>query len=411
MQTVETMLGDVKQISEKLKLVGEKSEAIREDAETALDNICPSNSDIVDTAGMDVIGIAEEAKADLKNLAGFIKDGLETLDESLVLVRSSTESARGFFEKLNFWDWKMKLVCTGLFVLPSFFALGVGFVMLGIDVKAYQSSLSYFFLPLFTVTIIACCIVCCLILPFSATTADACSGGGVILGGPDDTALTIYRNLMGNDTGIVFQFVAFYTQQCNPEYEPFGFLETYLNDLDKAIDSTETAVITLEDNQDFLEEQCGRTFDDVLIIVKDMSNNLKLLQQQADRSLELVKCEKINKLYVETFHNAGCTYSIDALGWIFASSLVISVCGLVMIMLRSAYYPEEQLDLGDAWIKSPTITEQASDHSLEDLDSDPEDRVVKCESPKVRRSSPPLFVAKWNNKYDIEIDNESTVPR
>jgi hypothetical protein len=348
MQTVKDMLGEVEQISQKLAVVGEKSEAIREDAETALENICPANPDIIDTVGMDVIGIAEEAKSDLKNLAGFIKDGLETLDESLELVRSSTDSASSFVENLNFWDWKMKLVCSGLFVLPSFFALGVGFVMLGIDVKAYQNALTYFFMPLFTMTIIACYIVCCLVLPFSATTADACAGGGVILGGPDDTALTIYRNLRGNDTGIVFQFVGYYTQQCNPEYEPFGFLETYLDDLDKAIDSTETAVITIQDNEAFLEAQCGRTFDDVLTIVTDMSNNLKLLQQQADRSLELVKCESINELYVETFHDAGCTYSVDALGWIFASSLVISVCGLIMIMLRSAYYPEEQMGLASA---------------------------------------------------------------
>jgi hypothetical protein len=242
----------------------------------------------------------------------------------------------------------VKILVAGLLTLPSFLAVGVGLVMLGIDVKAYQNALTYFFMPLFTMTVIACYIVCCLVLPFSATTADACSGGGVILGGPDDTALTIYRNLMGDGSDILFQFVAYYTQQCNPEYEPFGFLETYLDDLDKAIDSTETAVITIQGNEAFLVEQCGKTFDDVMDTVTDMSNNLKLLQQQADRSLELVKCESINELYVETVHDAGCTYSVDALGWIFASSLVISVCGLIMIMLRSAYYPEEQMGLASA---------------------------------------------------------------
>jgi hypothetical protein len=81
--------------------------------------------------------------------------------------------------------------------------------------------------------------------------------------------------------------------------------------------------------------------------MKDTSNNLKLLKQQADRSLDLVKCENINDLYVNTFHEAGCTYSVDAMAWIFTSSLAISVCGLIMIMLRSAYYPVQHLGLID----------------------------------------------------------------
>ena len=36
---------------------------------------------------------------------------------------------------------------------------------------------------------------------------DICTGGGSVHGGPDDTVLTVYRNLRGNDTGILFQFV------------------------------------------------------------------------------------------------------------------------------------------------------------------------------------------------------------
>eukprot|EP01083_Nonionella_stella_P091549 256025_1 len=84
-----------------------------------------------------------------------------------------------------------------------------------------------------------------------------------------------------------------------------------------------------------------------------MNDNLRLLQKQADLSLDLVKCKNINSLYVNTVHEAGCTYSVDAMAWIFASSLVVSVCGMIMIMLRSAYYPEEYLDLDKSWVSNP----------------------------------------------------------
>ena len=403
------MLGESELIARNLEEVGDNSISIRDAAVDALENICPANPNIADTAGIDIMGIAEDAKADLTDLADFIKEGLETFYKSLELVRSSKESASSSIQGINFWGWQMKLIASGLFILPSFFAVGVGLVMLDVDVKPYQKSLTYFFMPLFTMTIIACCIVCCLILPFSATTADACSGGGNSRGGPDDTVLTIYRNLRGDDTGIIFHFVGFYTQQCNPKYDPFGFLSTYENDLDKALDSTNTAVDAVEDNQAFLEEQCNTNFDNVTAIVRDMNNNLKLLKKQAVHARDLVKCENINELYVNTFHQAGCTYSVEAMGWIFASSLVISVCGLIMIMLRSAYYPVQHLDLGDMWIKSPTSTERASEDSYENSDPIPKKKIAKGVVPEVNRSSPPLYVAEWNDENEIEVGKPSTV--
>ena len=342
-QVVADMLGELDQITTQLRLVGDNSILIRDAAVDALENICPANPNIAATVGIDIIGIADEAKNALTDLDDFIKKGLEALNEGVEVTRSMTVSFSSTIESIDLWGWQMKLLISGLFTLPSLLAVGVVVVMLDLDVKPFQKSLTYFFMPLFMLTIIACYVICCLVLPLSAASADACSGGGNVHGGPDDTTLTIYRNLRGDVTDIEFQLVGYYTQQCNPEYDPFGFLSKYLHDLDKAMDSTNTARITIEGNQDSLILQCGKDFTDVTTVIIDMNNNLKLLKQQADRSLDLVKCENINKLYVNTFHEAGCTYSVDAMAWIFISSLVISVCGLIMIMLRSSYYPAEQM--------------------------------------------------------------------
>ena len=131
------------------------------------------------------------------------------------------------------------------------------------------------------------------------------------------------------------------------------------------MESTGNAAEVIRDNQALLSERCGREFTSVPKIVEDMDSNLKFLQEQVDTSLDLIKCESINNLYVNILHQAGCTQSVDAYVWIFASTLVISVCGLILIMLRASYYPIEYLKMN---VELSSI-KQGSTKSLEDLES------------------------------------------
>ena len=353
-------LGDIVKsaelIASKLEQVGNNSIEIRDAAVAELDNFCPANPNLNDAAGVDVMGIADQAKADLTMLADFIRDGLETLHTNLGRVRSFADNMNDGMNEVEFWGWQFKLLSAGLFIIPSFLVVGVGLVMLDLNVRPYQKALTYFFMPLFSLIIVASYVVCAAVLPISATNADTCIGGGEYFGGPDDTVLTVYRNLRGDDPSILFQLVAYYTQRCDTHYYPYAELSKYLDDLDGAVDSTNTVVQTVQDNLDLLLEQCGRSFDSVVRIVKDMNINLRVLREQADQSLELVQCKNINSLYVNTIHEATCKYSVDALAWIFAASLIISICGLIMIMLRSAYYPAQYLELSDHWIKSSAST-------------------------------------------------------
>lgn len=301
-EMTEELLTNAGSIANNLQKVGLNSRIIRDAAVAELNNLCPADPNIADSIGMDINDIAASAQSDLTRLADFIQDGLEALGKNILVVRSFVDGADAATQAVEFWDWEMKLLASGLFILPSFLAVGVGLVMLDMDVKSYQRALTYFFMPLFIATTIASFIVCCAMLPVSASSADACSGGGNVRGGVDDTVLTIYRNLRGDDSGSkILQFVGYYTQRCNPEYYPFDFLGKYLNDLDNALESTNLAVSTVAANQAMLEEKCDRKFDSVLEVVDDMNDNLKLLRQQADRSLDLVKCENINKLYVVSF--------------------------------------------------------------------------------------------------------------
>mmetsp|Transcript_31447 Transcript_31447/g.66161 ORF Transcript_31447/g.66161 Transcript_31447/m.66161 type:complete len:564 (-) Transcript_31447:1055-2746(-) len=393
LKTTDNLLERAGQIAQNLEEVGDKSIEIRDKAVAELDNLCPANPNIADAVGMDIMGIAEKAKTDLTMLANFIQEGLNVLNTNIKLVRGFAYSADNATKTLEFWDWEMKLLSAGLFILPAFLAVGVGLVMLDVDVEPYQRALTYFFTPLFVFTIIVCYIVCCAMLPISATAADVCSGGGNVRGGPDDTVLTIFRNLRGDNTDLIYQFVGFYTQQCDAKYNPFGFLETYLNDLDNAVDSTTDAANAMQASEALLTEQCNREFGSVIQIVIEMNDNLKKLQRQVDNSLDLVQCENINQLYVNTVHEAGCTYSVDAMAWIFASALVISVCGLIMIMLRSAYYPVEYLELGESWNKLTLApTKSLSKDSLECTDRIDLRKVAHSAVPAAAPANPPMAI-------------------
>ena len=237
-QTAEELMQYTNQIASELAEVGRNSIELRDSAVQELKNICPNNPNVAEMTGIDIMPIAEKAKTDLTMLATFISQGLQTLKEVLTQLRSGLNNVDDTLESVDFWGWHMKLLAAGLFILPSFLIVGVGLVMLDLDVKPYQKALTYFIMPLFTLTVIVTYVFCSVTLPAAAASSDACTGGGQVAGGPDDTLLTVYRNLMGDDTGIMFMFAMFYTQRCQPNYYPFGILDRYFNDLDAAITST-----------------------------------------------------------------------------------------------------------------------------------------------------------------------------
>ena len=85
----------------------------------------------------------EKAKSDLTMLATFISQGIDTLKESVTMVGSFLDDVDNGIESIDFWGWQMKILAACLFILPSFLIIGVGFVMLDLDVKSKGSHVRY----------------------------------------------------------------------------------------------------------------------------------------------------------------------------------------------------------------------------------------------------------------------------
>lgn len=119
-------------------------------------------------------------------------------------------------------------------------------------------------------------------------------------------------------------------------------------------------VETIGNNLELLEQECGRSFSGVLTLIQETNLNLRVLEEQASLAMDLFQCKNVNNLYVNTVHEAGCTYSVNAIAWMLACAVIISICGLIMIMLRSSYYPEQYLVMSSEWITKPASTMSAS---------------------------------------------------
>ena len=170
-QSVEKLIINAELIANSLEEVGNNSIVIRDAAVVELDNFCPSNPQLDEMTGVNIVQVADKAKSDLTMLANFIEEGIGTLKEALAKMRVFANDVNNGITEAAFWGWQMKLLSAGLFILPSFLVVGVGLVMLDLDVKPYQSFLSYFIMPIFVVVTIIVYIVCSAILPISATNA------------------------------------------------------------------------------------------------------------------------------------------------------------------------------------------------------------------------------------------------
>lgn len=136
---------------------------------------------------------------------------------------------------------------------------------------------------------------------------------------------------------------AYYTQRCFAEYYPYDFLGSYYDKLISAQTSIEQLITALGGNLYLTQLLCGSDDGELFLsLAQSMKSSLDLIKETVDSTLSLVNCEEINKMYSDAVHSAACTHAPTAMGWIYGSLLTISICGMVMITLRSSYLTPER---------------------------------------------------------------------
>ena len=104
---------------------------------------------------------------------------------------------------------------------------------------------------------------------------------------------------------------------------------------------------------DSLSLVCNRDFGGFEVLIDNLDALMVLLLESVRKTLDLLACDRIVPLYTETVYSGMCTYSPEAVFWVFSSCLVMGVMGMIMLTTRAAYKRTfytipEQVVYGDA---------------------------------------------------------------
>jgi hypothetical protein len=151
--------------------VGTRSVEIRDKVVYLFDTVICDAVDIEDTLGVKLNDLKTTARDDLNQLSNFLYESLEALLAGINTANDLTTSAEGVVSEIRLGGWPAILVAGFLFILPSFFVVGVSFAFANIKAKRFQLYLSYVILPMFMGVVGFCIIVCCFLIPVAAINA------------------------------------------------------------------------------------------------------------------------------------------------------------------------------------------------------------------------------------------------
>ena len=95
-------------------------------------------------------------------------------------------------------------------------------------------------------------------------------------------------------------------------------------------------LISLQNPQIFTD-YCKKDVSHIVEMLGPFHDNMIELLLNLRKTLSLIACPRINKLYVSIVHEGLCTYSINALTSIYVYLIIIAICGMIIIMLRASW--------------------------------------------------------------------------
>jgi hypothetical protein len=174
--TLREKIEEAEEITNSVQQVGIKSVKIRDKVVYLFDTVICDAVDLESTLGVSLSDLKERARDDLNKLSNFIYDSLAALLSGIDTANNLTESAESVVSEIRLGGWPAILVSGLLFILPSFFVVGVFCALKNIRAKRFQQYLSYVILPMFMGVIGFCIILCCVLIPVAAMNAgEPCS--------------------------------------------------------------------------------------------------------------------------------------------------------------------------------------------------------------------------------------------
>uniref|UniRef100_A0A7S1UXK6 Protein tweety homolog n=1 Tax=Grammatophora oceanica TaxID=210454 RepID=A0A7S1UXK6_9STRA len=330
-------------------------------------SFCPDDPSLTQDTGIDFDNLIDEAIVLLEQLGDFLEGDLDDLETALDTAEDTTKQIEDQADNIELNDWQSLVIIIPYVLIPSFLLVALMMTWFDASFPTYTCVVQWFFLPLFILITSIAFVLSAAVLTGAVANADFCSGESPdqsIPPNPDETVLSILSKTGVQDDELVYKMVTFYVKQCISE-DPFGFIGEYRDEIqiaDEQIRSLTDAMDSVTLSR--LNFVCGRDFAPVEALLSSMSANLDILRDNALAALELLRCSRITPIYTATVYRGTCTFSVTGVTWLFASSLVVGVMGMLMITLRSSMWDEVYDENQDGMDRSLPLgeTEELDDY-------------------------------------------------
>jgi hypothetical protein len=299
------------------------------------------------------------------NLANF-GDDLRQLIKITEDVDSSLDSADIFFYIL------IAISCCIIGIILAML-VGVFFSAKGVSNCFTRCITNVILWPTFTFLLVLSWVFATLFLTTSIAGADFCITPDVYV-----TAL-LNKNKDKFDSAI-FAFIIFYVSGCTVRPLAEDQVMEVLSQVAAIVNTTHN-FSELVGNMSVaaLAQICGvgdfsaEALQQLATLIHDVSH---VLNRSMVGLLDVISCGSFNPIYTTFVHDAICTSGVEGLTYIFATTLTISICSMMMIMFRAALYPVKESNAIATNETTQEVSKYAESPPNEENAEDEDEKVV-----------------------------------
>jgi len=303
---------------------GFPARTLRDSIQIDLPNFCPNSNNTI---------LGDEFKLRMKDQYLDALEALEDfyLDKWLLDAKESIDRLWNTTVTVNETIEDLNLSMIGLYWIPLIIftsILSLGTIMALIDTgeeeckfkspERFQWLMKKIILPLFIFWAIGSWLMAVFTAVSATMNADICAGG-TSPGSPDNTMMDYLARRGYSTEGVFYKSLQYYVRGCTTEFFFTDILD-YKFELVRAIGESKYILNfvrtygTIE-----MEEDCQNGFSAVMKDIDDLETLMQFLLIDTDRSIDVIRCERLNSIYAELFYKGTCDYTAHSLAWIFYS--------------------------------------------------------------------------------------------
>jgi hypothetical protein len=322
------------------------------------ENFCPAAPDLV-TSNDVVADIYNKGQSAVELLDQLQTYQQPSLVNSVQDIKKNSATVEDKADGFDTRDWRFVIFMVIVTAIPSVFMAATIMALYDVSFPGLLCAINFLLLPLFVLICLLMVIVSCGILFVSGMNGDFCLPGGFqdneidrdiqsltsaqtsqyIDNSPDLTVLRVLNRQGYQSNDLTFQVAVFYIQQCVYGADPFQTVKGYLSQL-KDNEGTLKQFLEVLSGSGAMENLgllCGRDYAPLRDTVSSLKDLIVVLVKAAVEAVRIIDCSNITPIYTKLVYDGTCEYSVRAMAWVLAASLVMSTSGFLMIMLRASY--------------------------------------------------------------------------